>query len=309
LQNALFELGGIPVEHKTDRLSAAVHKVDNPEEFTRRYKALLAHYNLAGKKIQAGKANENGDVEQSHYRFKKAVDQGLMLRGSRDFSTRDEYETFLKKIFFELNTGRRERFTEELKVLRRLPNRRLDASEKISVKVGPSSTIRVKHNTYSVNSQLIGETIEVRLHAECVEIFCAQRLVDSMPRLRGEEKHYINYRHIIDFLVRKPGAFENYRYRDDLFPTTRFRVAYDLLRKATALRADKEYLGILYLAAYEGEARVDAALRVLIDTNCSITKAAVLSLIKEDTVSAPTDVTIREIDLSLYDCLVAKAAV
>lgn len=309
LQNALFELGGVPDEHRTDRLSAAVHKVENPEEFTRRYKALLAHYGLTGKKIQAGKANENGDVEQSHHRFKRAVDQALMLRGSRDFSTRSEYETFLKKIFLELNTGRRARFAEELKVLRRLPSRRLDASERIRVKVGPSSTIRVKHNTYSVNSRLIGEMIDVHLHAERIEVFYAQRHVLSMPRLRGEEKRSINYRHIIDWLVRKPGAFDNYRYRDELFPTTRFRVAYDLLKKATVLRADKEYLGILYLAAYEGEAKVDAALRTLIDTNCRVTKAEVLSLIKEEIVNAPTDVIIREIDLSVYDCLVTGAVV
>lgn len=309
LQNALFELGGVPDEHRTDRLSAAVHKVENPEEFTRRYKALLAHYGLTGKKIQAGKANENGDVEQSHHRFKRAVDQALMLRGSRDFSTRVEYEAFLKKIFLELNAGRREHFTEELKSLRRLPSRRLDASERICVKVGPSSTIRIKHNTYSVNSKLIGEIIDVRLHAERIEVFYAQRLVLSMPRLRGEEKHSINYRHIIDWLVRKPGAFDNYRYRDELFPTTRFRVAYDLLKKSTTLRADKEYLSILYLAAYEGEAKVDAALKVLIDTNCQVTKAEVLSLIKEDLPSAPTDVVVRQIDLSIYDCLVSGTVV
>ena len=64
LQDALWELGGVPKEHKTDRLSAAVNKVGHPEEFTRDYNRLLKYYGLTGRKIQAGKAHENGDIEQ-----------------------------------------------------------------------------------------------------------------------------------------------------------------------------------------------------------------------------------------------------
>ena len=93
-----------------------------------------------------------------------------------------------------------------------------------------------------------------------------QRQVERLPRLRGRGKHHINYRHVIDWLVRKPGAFENYRYREELFPTSRFRMAYDVLREAhPSRRASKEYLAILYLAARENESAVDEALRVLLD--------------------------------------------
>jgi transposase len=126
LQNALFELGAVPAEHRTDRLSTAVGKVKHPEEFTRRYRALLSHYGLTGKATNARSPNENGDVEQSHYRFKRAVDQALMLRGSRDFESRGDYAAFLKKIFSQLNAGRCVRFVSELKVLKTLPRRRLD---------------------------------------------------------------------------------------------------------------------------------------------------------------------------------------
>ena len=84
LQNALWQLGGVPLSHRTDRLTAAVQKADNPQEFTDRYESLLRHYGLEGRKIQAGKPHENGDIEQRHHRFKRAVDQSLMLRGSRD---------------------------------------------------------------------------------------------------------------------------------------------------------------------------------------------------------------------------------
>jgi len=157
LQRALWKLGGVPEAHRTDRLTAAVQKPESPDEFTQRYQALLHHYGLEGRKIQARKPHENGDVEQRHHRFKKALDQALMLRGSRDFTSRKEYESFLAKLFQQLNAGRREKLAEELKVLQRLPAHKLPACKPLRVKVSSGATIRVGNNTYSVDSRLIGE--------------------------------------------------------------------------------------------------------------------------------------------------------
>ena len=114
VQNALFILGGVPLEHQTDRLSAAVHHLGQPEEFTPRYQWLLNHYGLKGRKIQAGKANENGDVEQSHYRFRQALEQSLLLRNSRDFSSREEYADFIRSLFEQLNANRCKRLLVSL---------------------------------------------------------------------------------------------------------------------------------------------------------------------------------------------------
>jgi hypothetical protein len=96
LQQALWELGGVPSIHRSDRLSAAVQEIGKggEPEFTRRYQALLRHYRVEGQKIQTGRANENGDVEQRHHRLKRAVKQSLLLRGSHDFSSREEYKAF-----------------------------------------------------------------------------------------------------------------------------------------------------------------------------------------------------------------------
>ena len=302
LQNALWTLGAVPLGHRTDRLTTAVHNVEHPEEFTRRYQALLHHYGLTGLKIQAGQANENGDVEQSHHRFKRAVDQALMLRGNRDFSDRRAYAKFLEQVFQRANAGRQERFQEELKVLRRLPERRLDAMTRIEVGVGPSSTIRVQKNVYSVHSRLIGETVEARLYVEHVEVWYAQRRIEAMPRLRGEGKHRIDYRHIIDWLVRKPGAFANYRYRDGLFPTSRFRMAFDALKGGG--QGTREYLAILRLAAQETEIGVDAALRTLIHNGERITADAVRQIVASGQKVAPaTEVRIAAVDLGHYDAL------
>jgi len=178
LQNALRKLGGVPKIHRTDRLSTAVQKTEHPEEFTQRYAALLGHYGLEGRKTQAGHPNELGDVEQRHWRFKKALEQALMLRGSCDFAGRGQYGQFVRGLFEQLNAGRKDRLGEELAVLRRLPTSRLEACKKVKVRVGPSSTIRVSHNVYSVHSRLIGETLDVRVYADYLELWHGQRRIE-----------------------------------------------------------------------------------------------------------------------------------
>jgi len=308
LQNALWQLGGVPQMHRTDCLTTAVQKTSHPEEFTRRYQDLLDHYALKGSKTNPESPHENGDVEQRHYRFKQALDQALMLRNSRDFADRSEYEEFLVKLFKQLNAGRNKRFLQEQAVLRQLPKHRIEACKKSTMRVGPSSTIRVNHNVYSVDSRLIGERIEARLFMEHLEIWYGQKQVDTLPRLRGEDKHRINYRHIIDSLVRKPGAFENYRYRDDLFPTSRFRIAYDDLKQRHSQRmAAKQYLNILHLAARESETAVDDVLRMMIDKNISICDEQVEALVNSSQpVADATKVRIPAVDLSCYDRLLQE---
>ena len=310
LQNALWELGGVPKLHCTDRLTTAVHKTDHPEEFTRRYQGILDHYRLEGRKIQTGAPHENGDIEQSHYRFKDAVDQALMLRGSRDFADRSSYAEFLRGIYKQRNAGRQTRLAEELAVLQSLPNRRLETRQKLTVRVSKSSTIRVAKNVYSVHSRLVGERVRVIMSAEMLEIWYAQRKVDQFPRLRGEGKHRIEYRHVIDALIRKPGAFENYRYRDDLFPSTNFRMAYDLLKAASASRASKQYLKLLSLAANFGEARVEALLRTHLAER-GIVDPDVLNAILERSHDLPTpvEIAVGAPSLNDYDRLLSEEVV
>ena len=309
LQSALWELGGVPQAHQTDRLTAAVQKDLNPEEFTGRYQALLNHYGLTGRKTQAASPNENGDVEQGNHRFKRAVKQALLLRGSTDFTTLDEYKLFLKKLFARLNSGRRERFLEEQRVLHSLPDQRLESCKRLSVSVGPSSTIRVNHNVYSVESRLIGETIQVHLFAEHLDLFYAQSCVDTLPRLRGEKRHLINYRHMIDQLERKPGAFENYRYREEMFPGSYYRLAYDELKERHTLqKAAREYLKILRMAAMESETAVTAALSVLYGRQ-AITSDAVEEILHSQQPSSVAEVSIAQVDLAAYDRLLLNEEV
>ena len=216
-------------------------------------------------------------------------------------------ETFLQKLFEQLNAGRRDRLLDEMRILKPLPAMRLNDCKHLKVRVGPSSTIHVQHNTYSVHSRLIGEQVEVRLYADHLEIWYAQKLIETIPRIRGESGHFIQYRHIIDWLVRKPGAFENYRYRDDLFPTSRFRMAYDYLKDHSPTNHNKEYLKILYLAAMESESEVDDVLRHLIYEEKPISSEVVQTLLKSNEPVLPaTAIIVDEVDLSVYDALLER---
>lgn len=312
LQNALWELGAVPARHRTDSLSSAVNNLSEGEEFTTRYKGLMKYYGLEAEKIQAGQANENGDVEQRHHRFKNAVDQELLLRGHRDFPELAHYQGFLRDLWKRVNAGRRSRLAEELAVMQPLPARRMESYKPERVRVDSGSLIWVGRNAYSVNSRLIGERVEARLYLDRVEVWYAQKKVEELPRLRGRSKHRVDYRHIIDWLVRKPGAFESYRYREDLFPSSRFRMAYDLFEETRPQSASQEYLKILELAARQSEAGVEDALRVLLaEGDPERIRAEAVEAILEEAERIPpaTAVTIAAVDLASFDELYRERAV
>ena len=308
LQNALWALGKVPQRHRTDRLSTAINNMSDPAEFTDRYKGLMGYYGLEGEKTQAGHGNENGDVEQRHHRFKRAVAQELMLRGSVDFSSVDEYRRFLEAMFERLNAGRRQRLAEEMAVMKELPERRMESARRERVKVDSGSLIYVDRNVYSVPSRLIGEQVEARLYMDQVEVWYGQKKVEQMPRLRGRRKHRVDYRHIIDWLVRKPGAFEHYRYRDELFPTSRFRMTFDLLQEQLGRsQGSKQYLKILELAAKDSEVRVDAALRAVLEAgNEQITARGIEAMLGAEHGTVVRDVQVAAVDLSLFDQLFSE---
>jgi transposase len=300
-QNAVWTLGGVPEEHRSDRMSLAVQASGSPF-FTRRYQAVMAHYEVRPRAINAGKGHENGDVEQSHHRFKRAVEQALLLRGSRDFSSREAYAAFLHGLCVNRNAKRKECFAEEKKHLRPLPQRRLESFRRRPVRVQSGSTIAVERNIYSVAARLIGEQVEVRIYADTIEVWYGQRKEEVLPRLRGRNKHHINYRHVIEWLVRKPGAFAGYRYRAELFPTSRFRMAYDYLAATASGRSAREYLGILQLAARQSEVAVDEALRRLLEAGRGVSIAAVEALVQEGMAPAlAMEVCVEQINISAYD--------
>jgi len=303
-QGAVAELGRVPHRHRTDNLSAATHDLrDGRRAFNERYLGAMAHYGVEADRNTPGRAHENGSVEQAHYRFKNAVEQALLVRGTRDFADRASYESFLRQIFAARNK-RRTDLGDDLRGMKELPPMRIEDFRRERVTVTRFSTIRAADNTYSVSSRLIGEDVDLRLYAETIEVWHGQRLMATMERQRGRGNVAIDYRHVIWSLVRKPGAFARYRYREALFPTLTFRRAYDALVERLGSAADVEYVRILHLAASTSETAVDGALTDLLSRGELRDYAQVRAAAAPEPVEVPACM-IEPPDLSAYDAITA----
>lgn len=305
IEKALWQIGGVPKQHRTDHLSAAIKNAKaQAKDWTARYEALMSHYGMQPTKNNVTIAHENGDVEQSHHQFKRAVDQALRVRASRDFPSREAYERFLADLVRTRNLKRNAQFVEEQQVLQPLPTTPLAPCQELRVTVSQFSTISVKANVYSVPSRLIGTSVLLRLKAETVEGYVGSTVVFTLPRLIGKQQHRIDYHHVIWSLVRKPGAFVAYRYRDDLFPTTLFRLAYDRLVEGGVQRADRDYVRLLHLAASTSESEVETAIALLLETSTLPTFDAVRDLVHPPHSSKVLTLSPPDLDLSPYDNLI-----
>jgi transcriptional regulator with XRE-family HTH domain len=305
LEACLWSLGGVPRQHRTDHLGAAIRPLDSAgqAQARERYAAVMRHYGMEPTVNNAGVAHENGDVEQAHHRFKEAADQALRARGSREFRDQAAYERFLAELVRRRNATREGRWAEELAALRPLPAAALAPCREVHLRVSRFSTIHVLRNTYSVPARLIGAQVLVRVRAETLELYRGTVKLLTLPRLLGHGRHRIDYRHVVWSLVRKPGAFANYRYHDDLFPSVTFRRAYDALATGRPERADREYVRVLHLAASTSEAEVEAALLLLLEQGAAPTLDAVRELVRTPGPAAVPALAAVPLDLGVYDRL------
>jgi hypothetical protein len=322
MQAALFRLGHVPEWAQTDNSTAATHDLPKGQErlvsddaassqgrdFNVEYEAVVRHLGMKPRTIGVGKSEQNGDVESANGVLKRRLEQHLLLRGSRDFASVQDYERWAQDVCVTANLSRGKRVAEELAVMKVLTAQRLAECVTEAVPVSIWSTVRVRENTYSVPSRLMGRTVEARVFDDRVEIWFAGRQEVNVDRLLGRGGARINYRHIIWSLMRKPGAFAGYRYREELFPTLIFRRAYDALAAATGVerRADVSYVRILHHAASTMQIEVEAALELLLDAGEVPTPERVKALTDRNTQPARvTEMPPLVPDLHTYDGLLS----
>lgn len=311
LQSSLQKLGYVPQYHQTDNSGAATHQLGMAERgqaktergYTSAYLQLLQHFGLKPRVTHIQSPDENGDVEALHGAFKRSLKQHLLLRGSRAFDSIEGYESFIFSIMEKRNALRQERLVEELAVMRQLSETALATYQELCVRVGQNSLIRVRKNIYSVPTSLIGRKVKVRLGVWHLEVYYAGQLVETLPRLTGRQKSHVNYRHLIETLLRKPGGFRHYRYREALFPSLVFRRAWEVLNQwHSPRRADMIYLRILHLAARTMEVDVAVALELLLASDGRWNDTDVAQLVGRQPISPPL-ITQGEVQLELYDRL------
>lgn len=256
LTQALERLGGVPAEHRTDSLSAAYRNLDQQarEDTTERYQALCSHYGMDASRNNPGRGHENGAIESPHGHLKRRIRQRLALRGSSDFDTVDDYRLFLDSVAAGINRRNAERIRAEKGQLAPLPmHTGVDYTE-VTVRVTSSSTFTLRRVLYSVPARLIGERLRVHLYDDRLVLHHGGRELLTLERLRpgaGEPRaRSIDYRHVIDWLARKPRALAGLAFRDELLPDANWRTIYQRLRQQhMGDEACKRVVGALKLAA------------------------------------------------------------
>lgn len=318
VQRALFQLGRVPLHHQTDNSTAATHRIPDGERaivegrkrpFNDSYVAMMRHFGMTPRTTEVGAKEQNGDVEAGHRALKRRLEQALLLRGSRDFDDRDAWQAFVDQVVRKANLRRGPRVAEELAAMRPLAVERLPEFLEDTAQVSEWSTIRIQHSAYSVPARLIGEELRVHLYEDRLEAYFGEKLELACERLRGRNGHRIDYRHVIWSLIRKPGGFARYVYREEMFPSIVFRRTYDAIQTPHhGTAGDLEYLRILYLAASTLQADVEAALGSLLDEGVQITSDQVKTRV--GVAATPTIPTLvpPTIDLHTYDLLLTEVA-
>src|ERR1700741_5188779 len=254
-QNALWPLGRAPLHHRSDSLSAAFRNLDadTRQDQTRRYEALCAHYRMEPTRNNRGLAHENGSIESPHGHLKRAIEDALLLRGSRDFDTLEAYRRFVDEIVGRRNARNGKRLDLERPALQALPGLRQTGSEEPIVTVTSTRGFTLKKVFYSVPSRLIGHRLRVRLYDDRLECFLGATPLITLRRGRphssGKHGHVVDYRHVIHALRRKPMALLNLVYREQLFPRRSYQRAFEaLLAGDSEKRAWRALVGLLALA-------------------------------------------------------------
>src|ERR1022692_1999272 len=219
LQNALWALGGAPLEHRSDSLSAAFRNLDADarEDLTRRYDALCRHYHMEPTRNNRSIAHENGAIESPHGHLKNAVKDALLMRGGRDFDELPSYRRFIDEIVSRKNAHHGKRIEAERPALQPLPGQRTCDHEETVVTVTSSGGFTLKKVFYTVPSRLVGHRGQAELGTDLLQATHQKRplvhplldraervfdrlaaAVEDIGALRQSGLHPVQYRFVLE---------------------------------------------------------------------------------------------------------------
>jgi len=311
LQNALWSLGGVPREHRTDSLSAAFRNLDTQActDLTRRYDEFCHHYGMTPSRNNTGIAHENGAIEGPHGHLKRAIQDALLMRGSADFADLAAYRGFIDEIVSRRNVRNAKRIDLERAELQPLPGQRTSDYEEVGVRVTSSGGFTLRKVFYTVPSRLIGHQLRVRLFDDRLDLFIGgtplMTLTRGRPHASGKHDQVVDYRHVIHSLRRKPMALLSLVYRDQLFPRDAYRRTFDaLLLRLPERQACRVMTDLLALAHERGcESELADKLSTALETGQLPDMAALRAHFAPDPAALP-NVEIHLAPLNVYEALI-----
>lgn len=327
---AFEHFDGVFSRVRYDNLGSAVKRVlrGRRREETARFVALRSHYLFEAEFCRAGLegAHEKGGVESEVGRFRRA--HLVPVPRVRDF---EELNAYLRRCCAEDDTRRAaertRRVCEDWEVehprLRRLPGEPYPSAEVSTARVDAKSRVRVRTNHYSVPVRVVGQRVEVQLHAHWIVVLHAGREVARHQRLYTRHGERLELDHYLELLRHKPGALPRSRALAQAREGGRWPAAYDRLwtelkHRYGEAEGTRQLLEVLMVHRHAKSEAVHEAVERALELGCC-DGGAVAVLVRQSSACEPIVPVLRSLGelarygqakatgLAIYDTLCPSA--
>lgn len=296
--DAFTEFGGVPHSYRLDNMSPVVKKVltGKDRKITSRFAELQNHYQFKQDFCNPGKGNEKGNVEANNKHLKNKIKANISLNNLL-FKNLDSFKEFVWKLCRQHNQSQKvkEKFADES--LKQLPQQPFRAFRSTVVKISKYSLFSLEStgHMYSVPSKFIGLSLECRVYPDKLEILHESELIASHNRIYGPKGLVsIEVTHIIDELIKKPGAVRDWKYKHILFERPVWKRFYEKILK------DKDYLKCLKLIKKYGKETVTVAMELCLEEESNPSVQNLKKIITNEMENifemAPLDVNLNHFD-------------
>ena len=303
---AFEEFGGVAKKFRLDNMSPAVTKILKGKErlVTQRYAAFQQHYGFFQDFCNPASGNEKGNVESNNKWLKRKILNSISVN-KLSFKDLNSFQEFVWKLCRDHNEKDQvqKKFNEE--ILAPLPKSRFGCFSSEVAKVSKYSLFSVgkSGHSYSAPSQLIGLRLEARVYPNKIELIDRDEVVASHKRLYGPRGlASIQIEHVLDGLLRKPGAVNDWKHREVLFKRPVWRKFFEEMKGTGVSNPNKTYLACLKLMAKHGEDNLTVAMEMAMEEGLELNNRSLKDLLEQESFNV-YEMKPLEVDLGEYDQL------
>lgn len=303
--NAFNEFNGVAKKYRLDNLSPAVTKILNGKErlVTQRFAQFQTHYSFAQDFCNPARGNEKGNIEANNKHFKNKLKSIISLE-KLTFISLESFKVFIWKLCREHNQSEviKRKFKEEnLNLLPDLPFKSF-RTEIVRISKYSLFSLGTSGHMYSVPSNYIGLSLEVRVYPNLVEVIDLEKVVCIHKRLSGLKGLVsINIEHVIEGLLRKPGAFKDWKYREVVFERPVWKSFYQKLLDSG--KEEKEYLRCISLLKDYDRENITLAMELAMENKMELTSFTLKDLISNEFKNVLA-IPKLPVNLDQYDCFI-----